>query len=625
MVVIIQTRLGIGADGSGNIFFTGETSSTNFPVSAGAFQPVYGGGSPSSYNAFLVKLNSSGARQWGTFCGGSKDDYSTAESVDNNGNIVITGQTWSSNFPITAGAYQSGLQSGSFSAFIVKFDGNGNQLWGTYFGTESKAFGIAVDLSGNVFISGMTQNGLNPSAGAFQTTYGGGIYDGFLAKFDGNGNYQWSTYCGGSGYDWMNGAATNANGNVFITGGSYSTNFPVTSGAYQTTNIAAPTLNNIILAKFNGNGQIQWATFYGGTGGDNGGNVATDANGNVYCYGATGSGASFPTTSNAFQTDIGTNGVNAAGFILEFDANGNRQYATEFGAKQTNYMTSSYGLALDSNGAIIITGYTNADSSNFPVTSGAFQTQNNGNWNAFVAKFSGCSLHYTQGIKADTICRGSSVMIGNGTTTGGTPPYSYHWSPGNSLSDSTSVAPVASPDSSTKYYESISDAAGCLASNSAFVFVDQPVVVSAGPNISLCTGIGAQIGEVASSGTPPYKYQWSPVAGLDTASKAQPFATPNTTTKYILTVTDKFGCEQSDSMLFTVYPQPQALAGGPFAICPGDTATLGLPATGGTAPYTYQWSPANSSLNSTNIASPKAFPDSTTKYYLTVTDADRLQ
>ena len=376
------------------------------------------------------------------------------------------------------------------------------------------------------------------------------------------------------------------------------------------------------LAKFDNNGNRQWATYYGGKSDDYGYGITADANGNVYFTGYTLSGSSFPTTNDAFQS-----GINAYsnGFIVEFDGNGNREWATQFGVDHSTAInveeTSSYGITIDNYGNIIITGATECYASEFPITPGAFQIKNYASPNptAYIAKF--CTMEVASGFTADSICLGDTAQIGNVTISGGLPPYKYSWSPGYSLSDSTSPSPLAFPDTTTMYYVIINDAGGCSVFDSAFVYVRPMPQADAGGDKNVCEGNGTIIGFPATGGTPPYSYFWAPSIGLDTDTIATPYAHPSTKTQYIVTVTDKYGCQSKDTMVFTPVPSPVLATGGPYALCPGDTVTIEDTITDGALPYHYSWSPFYG-LSSPYIQSPKAFPDSTTKYYLTVSDAN---
>ena len=227
---------GVATDTSGNILITGNTLSTSGIASTGAHQTVQAG----SYDAFIVKFNSTGVRQWGTYIGGAGGDFGISITSDISGNIFVTGKTASTTGFATTGAFKTTL-SGSEDAFITKFSGSGIRQWGTYYGGNGSESGngIALDNSGNILIVGdanyYNSTGM-ATTGAYQTVFGGGTYDAFLAKFNSSGTTRyWGTYFGGSGEDEGMAVATTVIGNIFISGQTASTSGIATSGAYQTT------------------------------------------------------------------------------------------------------------------------------------------------------------------------------------------------------------------------------------------------------------------------------------------------------------------------------------------------------------------------------------------------------
>jgi hypothetical protein len=176
---------GIAVDPSGNAYATGNTYSSNFPTTPEALQTTYGGYD----DAFVAKLNATGtALLYSTYLGGSGADAGSAIAVDTSGNAYVTGLTWSYNLPTTPGAFQTTLEgSGYNDAFVAKLNAMGTALlYATYLGGNNSdvGYGIAVDISGNVYVTGETLSSVFPiTPGAPQTTYGGGFSDAFVAKF----------------------------------------------------------------------------------------------------------------------------------------------------------------------------------------------------------------------------------------------------------------------------------------------------------------------------------------------------------------------------------------------------------------------------------------------------------
>jgi hypothetical protein len=303
-------------DASGNIYIVGLTNSTSGIATAGAHQTVMSG----SGDAFLVKFNSSGVKQWGTYFGGSYTLASGMETglscaTDALGNVYMTGHTPSTSGIATAGAHQTIYGGSSTDAFLVKFNSSGVIQWGTYYGGAGVDIGYSctTDASGNIYLAGDTQQEFLPASsgmttiGAHQSAYGGGYSDGFLVKFDSNGQMQWGTYYGGSLLDVSVSCATDASGNVYMSGNTQSATGIATSGAHQTT------VNGAFLVSFNSSGVRQSGTYCGGIK-----NVCTtDASGNVYMTGYTQSNSGIA-TAGAHQTANGNSGYNDA-FLLKFN------------------------------------------------------------------------------------------------------------------------------------------------------------------------------------------------------------------------------------------------------------------------------------------------------------------
>ncbi len=217
------------------------------------------------------------------------------------------------------------------------------------------------------------------------------------------------------------------------------------------------------------------------------------------------------------------------------------------------------------------------------------------------------------------LCVGSTAAIGE-PATGGTPPYTYSWQPVTGLSETDIASPLVSPAGTTVYVVTVTDAKGCIVTDSVNVTVRPRPLVNAGADTSICKGASVHIGEAATNGTPPYTYVWTPTTGLSNANIPDPVASPFTTTTYTLTIIDASGCVTTDRIHITVRNAPGALAGSDATICGGEEVLLGNYATGGTPPYTYQWTPAVG-LSNPGIAKPVAKPLATTTYTVTVTDS----
>jgi len=215
-----------------NIYITGQTTSESDIATSGVYQTqAYMHGS-----TFLADFKANGSLDWATYYGGYDDGEGV--EVDPSGNIFITGEVVdTASGIVTSGAYQTFFDGGGGDAFLAKFSSSGNLIWGTYFGGDGDDIGIslAFDQSGNVYMAGGTSSISGISTyGAYQTSYGGGVADGFISKFTNNGGLLWATYYGGKGWDDISGITTDASGNnLYVTGMTDGSSGVATSNAYQ--------------------------------------------------------------------------------------------------------------------------------------------------------------------------------------------------------------------------------------------------------------------------------------------------------------------------------------------------------------------------------------------------------
>ena len=380
-------------DASGNVYMVGYTSSaagSNLLATSGAHQSLHAGGPTSfgsgSFDAYLVKFNSSGVRQWATYYGGSGNDFGFSCATDASGNVFMIGITSSTSGIATAGAHETAVNNG----FLVKFNSSGVRQWGTYFGGNGKH--CTTDASGNIYIVGETDltSGI-ATAGTHQTINGGGS-DGFLVKFNSSGVRQWGTYYGGGGPDDGFSCTTDASGNVYMTGQAQqqmAASGIATPGSHQSAYGGG--YNDAFLVKFDSNGLRQWGTYYGGSLADEGNSCAIDALGNIYMTGFTQSSTGIAT---AGAVKIVISGVNDA-YLVKFDSNGVRQSGTYYGGGDIDIASS---CATDASGNIYMTGHTQSNSG--IATAGAHQTVDGGVGNsyndAFLVKFNAVSVGITE-------------------------------------------------------------------------------------------------------------------------------------------------------------------------------------------------------------------------------------
>jgi hypothetical protein len=366
----------IAMDSSGNVFITGVTISSDFPTTLGAYDTDYN----SDLDIFIAKFNNDlSSLLASTYLGGSGYEEVYSLAMDSSGNVFITGYTNSNPFPTTAGAYDT-IYNNNWDVFVAKFNNDlSTLLASTYFGGNSNDYGrsLAMDSSGNVFITGFTNSNPFPTtSGAYDTSYNNN-WDVFVAKFNSSlSTLLASTYLGGSGYEEVYSLAIDSSGNVFITGFTDSNNFP-TPGGYDTT---YNTGLDVFVAKFNNDlSALLASTYLGGSGYEEVYSLAIDSSGNVFITGNTNSNP-FPTTSGAYDT---TYNNNYDAFIAKFNNDlSNLLASTYLGGSNGDFGRS---LAMDSSGNVFITGYTNSNP--FPTTAGAYDTSFNGGDDVFVAKF----------------------------------------------------------------------------------------------------------------------------------------------------------------------------------------------------------------------------------------------
>jgi hypothetical protein len=363
---------GIAVDADGNAYVAGRTGSPNFPTTPKAFQTVL----RSVINAFVTKVDPEGSLVYSTYLGGRSGDDARAIGVDLEGNAYVTGATSSVDFP-TANPLQPFLQ-GVSDAFVTKFDPSGSALvYSTYLGGGGAdgGLGIALDTKGNAYVGGQTNSVNFPTVVPFQPGYGGGDLDAFVAKLDsGGGALLYSTYLGGSNLDLGLGIAADSAGSAYVTGWTFSTDFP-------TVNPFQPERRTAFVTKFDGNGSVVYSTYLGGTGGaDIGRAIAADADGNAYVVGDTFS-ADFP-IKDAFQPTFGDGGHSDA-FVTEFNADGSALVFSSYLGGST--LDGGFGIVVDTEGNVYVTGLT--DSDDFP-TRNPFQENRAGHIDAFVTKIS---------------------------------------------------------------------------------------------------------------------------------------------------------------------------------------------------------------------------------------------
>gem|GEM_PF-595053 len=383
----IDESYGIAVDGDGSAYVIGWTLSDDFPTQ----DPYQTDPADLDRDVFVTKVNPDGSNLvYSTYLGGANGEYGRDIVVDGDGNAYVTGYTSSDDFP-TQGPYQT--DSPGRDVFVAKLNAIGNALvYSTYLGgnAEERAYGIAVDGSRNVYVSGWTASTDFPTLTPYQTDQPGD--DAFVTKLNAAGdNLVYSTHLGGGLEDKGNRIEIDADGCAFVTGMTHSTDYP-TQNAYQVDPGDGDSDAFVTKLAVSGSSLV-YSTYLGGEGHDEGFSVALDSGGNAYITGYT--------QSDDFPIEDAYQGSHAGGdtdaFVTKLSSSGNSlDYSTYLGG---DFDDLAYDIAVDISGAAYVTGYTH--STDFP-TESPYQT-NQLVGDAWVTKFSnsGSSLSYSTYLGGD--------------------------------------------------------------------------------------------------------------------------------------------------------------------------------------------------------------------------------
>jgi len=519
----VDEAFGIASDANGNFALVGCTQSTDYLIAGLLFNP--GGGAyyqpakDAIYDLFLIKFNPNCVMLWGTYYGGNSQDFfpvsggGTSQDLvfDATGNLFVTGQTLSTNFPTAnpgGGAYFQAALAGGFDAFILKFTPTCVLNWGTYYGQgagDDVGFDTKVNTAGDLYVTGYTASSTFPtqnSGGYFQGGFSGGLYDAFILCFDNLGVRQWATYYGGNGRDIGFGSRVDSCDNYYVTGGSTSSNLftfnpgggSFFDGSYN--GAGGYSIGDMFILKFDVNDACTWATYLGGNNDEWGEDISIDAQANVFVGG--------------------------------------------------EYVTGSTAPLINPGGGAY------------------YQATGNGNDDGAYLKFSAPTILTATTTQVNVLCNGDSTGTATVNVSGGTLPYSYVWNPTGQTTQTATGLPAGT------YTVFVTDANCNQLTSQTTVTITQPTALNLSSSQTPDT-CGQNVGTasvVASGGTPAYTYVWAPSAQTNATATALAGGT------YTCTVTDANGCSDTAVVIVTTSNAPVASITGNNIICSGNSTTL---------------------------------------------------
>ncbi|WAS96364.1 SBBP repeat-containing protein [Nannocystis punicea] len=346
--------------GQSDFYVAGETEADEGIATAGAHQSTrtcFGHGARCAADALVARFDDTGERQWGTYFGGPFDDRIVAAAADATGALHVCGETGSPSGIATPDGYQTTLV-GEFAGFVAVFEPTGLLRWATYYDDSCSA--IALDEPGDaVYVAGGTEAGDLATPGAHQEAADDGR-DAYLARFTGDGELVWSTYYGGPGDDLGEAVRVDADGAVYLLGTTDSATAIATAGAHQDRLGGS---SDVFLVRFTAGGEREWATYFGGAEYDQAADLAVDDEGRLY-LGATVMSDDLA-TPNAPRRHV-AGGRDA--LVARFDGTGALEWATYYGGENDDYVSA---LALSPDGSVYLGGFTNSTTGIF--TPGAYQ------------------------------------------------------------------------------------------------------------------------------------------------------------------------------------------------------------------------------------------------------------
>ncbi|MFI5140978.1 MAG: T9SS type B sorting domain-containing protein [Bacteroidia bacterium] len=432
-------------DNQGNGYTAGICFGVGYPLTAGAFQQAFHGGVTNAtytYAGFDIvtsKFDQTGANLlFSTYLGGTDNDEPESIIVDNGDNLLILGRSYSADFPVTAGAYDVSLNGGA-DIIVTKFNSTGTGLIASTFvggnaddgvnfsGSEATLGSLKynyaddgrgdliLDNSNNVYVASCTQSTDFPVTVGCAQASNGGMQDGCVFKLNATlSSLVWSTYLGGTANDAAYNLAVDNSGSAFVTGGTESSNFPVTAGALHSTYMG--NIDGFLTHVSNSGNAFLQSTYIGTAGYDQSYFVQLDNLNHVYIYGQTSGG--YPVTAGVYSNP------NSGQFIHEFSSNLSATiFSTVFGTGQGAPDIAPSAFLVDKCNNIYISGWggtlgsyniASSTTNGLPVTSNAFQPTTDGEDFYFMVLQPGASaLWYATYFGGDV---GSEEHVDGGTS-----------------------------------------------------------------------------------------------------------------------------------------------------------------------------------------------------------------
>jgi hypothetical protein len=541
------------------------------------------------FDFFIIKYNAQGVAQWdarpenpSNYCSNGQGNSILMDVVTDDYGNIYAGGYFNSDTLIMANDTIYKTSALEDEVFIVKLDTSGNLIWAQAYGFSSdESMSLAVDGTGNVFYTGNFMNA-NVTIGTYNFVNSNpGTGDVLTIKFDPNGNIIWGDAAGGTNEDLTLGSTTDSDGNLYIIGGFLSTS--LTFGSVTINNSLGV---DMYLVKYLPNGTVDWGFTGTGTAIRYGMDVSTSPDNEVYITGLYVFGPlNFGSVSLPTPTTVN-------GFIVKFDQQGNALWGT---TPTTSDSLSTSEIEISSTGDIYNTGTFKDATMDFDGLT--LNNTGNGPYDNFIYKFAG-------GIQASTSTNDATCQMNDGdasvTVNGGTGPYDYAWTSGDTLANADSLT-------SGFYTVTVTDVSGCTAFATAVVNdISGPTVAANTITDITCSGDNdGAIDITISGGVPPYAITWSNGATTEDLTGLEPGP-------YEVTVTDNAGCVTISSYTVT---EPNEMMFSTGIVQPGCQQSDGsatVLVSGGNMPYSYSWSTGGSNATENNLAAGA--------YWVTITD-----